>query len=152
MQVQTARVKWTDSEVLHPPPCSHSLLAVHFTLRCLHILLQLINLVTFWHRRGLQQVVHTSRQRGRNQGVSQPHSYLIFAYMWPLLTNLWNCISSPLIMATVRAAEREWAESTLNSVKLLLAESDREGPPTHKIRPNSFCPLTQLLHFTLKCT
>ena len=47
-QVHTGRENWTDSKVLHPSAYSPSLLIVHFTLQCaLHVLLQLISLVTF---------------------------------------------------------------------------------------------------------
>ena len=46
-QVQTTQVHWTDSKVLHPSPFPHSLLIVHFTLQCVHVLPQLVNLVTF---------------------------------------------------------------------------------------------------------
>lgn len=45
-QVQTTQVHWTDSKVLHPSPFPHSLLIVHFTLQCVHVLPQLVNLVS----------------------------------------------------------------------------------------------------------
>lgn len=105
------------------------------------------------HQHELQQVVHTKRQqeRGRNQGVSQPHSNVIFAYMWPLLTNLWNCISSPLIMAILRAAEQESAESTLNPNPPTACWLSQRGSSSSDIQPNSLYPKHNYFISPLKC-
>lgn len=122
--VQTAQVNWTDSKVLSPSPYSHILLIVHFTLQSMHVLLQLINLFTFCigtsHSKKYTPK-NSKRQpdRKRIQGVSQHPSNIISAHMWPLLTNVWNCICSHRIMATVCAAEHESAESTFNSLLLV---------------------------------
>lgn len=102
------------------------------------VLLQFTNDVTFCFSTAYsRECTRQQTSSERNQGVSEHHSNIISAHMWPLLTNLWNC-SSPHYGHSVCTAELQSANIKPGEASngCLLNKTARgflpAPPPTHR--------------------